>query len=186
MGVRKDDADQTQLAHKTSVCHFCYLKTQVTAAGGTPGEGPVGRACGPRRASTPGLTCSPPAFCGGSGLHGALVHGSAQTGSDSLNGLIQQRRHEVPRDMLHEKEGAVSKATALRLFIPPAVSREDSGQPCRGALEGQPYTRPRQANRKSQTATKSFLWALRGRAGAGRGGGGGGGPEKQVQGGDKY
>lgn len=96
-----------------------------------------------RGATTPGLTYSPPALGGGSGRHGALVHSRAQTRSDGLDGLVQQRRHEVPRDMLHGKEGAVSWTTAHGLLTQAPCPEEDSGQdPSRAGTPWEPLRDP--------------------------------------------
>lgn len=90
-------------------------------------------------ATTPGLTCSPPALGGGSGRHGALVHSRAQTRSNGLDGLVQQRRHEVPWDVLRGKEGAVSGASAHGLLMQPPCRAEDSGRdPSRGSTTWEP------------------------------------------------
>ena len=58
------------------------------------------------RAPTPRLTGFPPASGGGPRRHRALIHGGAQTRGNSLDGLIQQRGHQVPRDMLQSRCGA--------------------------------------------------------------------------------
>lgn len=56
-----------------------------------------GKDCGQREPGTP--TSFPPAAGWGT-RPGALVHSRAEPGSHGFNGLIQQRRHEVPGDTL--------------------------------------------------------------------------------------